>query len=157
MTAAPNSNQPTRRTLLDRHGAARAGKAALYTDPFGWTAEDHGFATLLRCPGYGDHLEATVDPEIRVRQQGVAAPPGFEDAIGWVGRLEPGSGPHWHVTFAVEDRDATAAAAERFGAEVISTADTRWTLTALVRDPQGAIFTASQFTRTSRCSSRGCR
>ena len=121
-------------------------KVAFYTDLFGWTVEELGFATLLRCPGYGDHLEATVDPDIRVRQQGVAAPPGFEDAIGWVGPLEPGSGPHWHVTFAVEDRDAAAAAAERLGAEVISTADTRWARTALVRDPQGAIFTASQFT-----------
>jgi predicted enzyme related to lactoylglutathione lyase len=87
-----------------------------------------------------------VDPDIRVRQESVAAPPGFEDAIAWVGALEPGTRPHWHVTFAVEDREATAATADRLGAEVISTEDTRWTRAAVVRDPQGAMFTASQFT-----------
>jgi predicted enzyme related to lactoylglutathione lyase len=124
----------------------RPDEIAFYADLFGWAVEDLGFATLVRSPGYGDHLEATVDPGIRVRQQGVVAPPGFEDAVAWVGALEPGTAPHWHVTFAIEDRDATAAVAEQLGATVLSTDDTRWTRTALVRDPQGAIFTASQFT-----------
>ena len=27
---------------------------------FGWEFYDVGFATMIRCPGYGDHLEATV-------------------------------------------------------------------------------------------------
>ena len=44
------------------------------------------------------------------------------------------------------DRDATAAAAQRLGAEVTAVQETRWTRTALVCDPQGAVFTASQFT-----------
>ncbi len=117
-----------------------------YADLFGWSVEDLGFATMIRRPGYGDHLEATVDPDIRVRQQGIAAPPGFEDAIAWVAPTEPGTDPHWHVTFAVEDRDATAAIAERLGAEILSSEDTQWTRMLLVRDPQGAVFTASQFT-----------
>ncbi len=119
---------------------------AFYAELFGWSVEDLGFATMVRAPGYGDHLEATVDPGIRGRQAGVVAPPGFEDAIAWVAPLEPGTEPHWHVTFAVADRDAVAASATELGAEVMATEDTQWTRTALVRDPQGALFTASQFT-----------
>jgi hypothetical protein len=116
-----------------------------YADLFGWSIEDLGFATMVRRPGYGDHLEATVDPGIRARQQGMA-PPGFEDAIAWIAPLDPGSGPRWHVSFAVADRDATAATAVRLGAEVLSSPDTQWTRAAVIRDPQGAVFTATQFT-----------
>ena len=119
---------------------------SFYTKVFGWSVEELGPATLVRRPGYGDHLEATVDPDIRARQRDVGAPPGFEDAVAWVATVEPGTAPRWQVTFAVEDRDATAALAQRLGAELISTDDTQWTRTALVRDPQGATFTASEFT-----------
>jgi hypothetical protein len=56
-------------------------------------------ATMWRVPGYGDHLEATVDPDIRARQ--ASAPEGFEDAM--------------------------------------------WTRSAVIRDPQGAELTLSQF------------
>jgi predicted enzyme related to lactoylglutathione lyase len=119
---------------------------AFYADAFGWSVENLGSATMIRRPGYGDHLEATVDPTIRERQSGLVAPPGFEDAIAWVAPLEPSLSPHWHVSFAVADRDAAAAQAQRLGAEVVSTEETQWTRTALIRDPQGAVFTASQFT-----------
>ena len=122
---------------------------SFYRTLFGWDVDELGFATLLRRPGYGDHLEATVDPGIRDRQADVVAPPGFEDAIGWVAPAEPGTGPHWHVSFTVADRDDTAAAAERLGAAVVQSQDTEWTRTALIRDPQGAVFTASQFTPPS--------
>ena len=54
--------------------------------------------------------------------------------------------PHWHVTFTVHDRDATAAAAEQLGGSVLNRGDTEWTRDALLRDPQGAVFTVSQFT-----------
>jgi predicted enzyme related to lactoylglutathione lyase len=138
-------NEPGSWNFSDLH-TDHPGTLGFYTDLFGWAVENLGFATMLRAPGYGDHLEATVDPDIRARQKGVVAPPGFEDAIAWVGALEPGTRPHWHVTFAVEDRDATVAAADRLGAEVVSKDDSQWTRTALIRDPQGAILTASQFT-----------
>ena len=101
---------------------------------------------MIRRPGYGDHLEATVDPGIRERQAGVTAPPGFEDAIAWLAPLADGQSDHWHVTFTVADRDESAALAERLGATVVSREDTEWTKTALVRDPQGAVLTLSQFT-----------
>lgn len=123
----------------------RPDTTTFYAEVFGWAVEDVGFAPMLRSPGYGDHLEATVDPDIRARQRGGGAPPGFEDAIGWVLPLEPGASPYWDVAFSVADRDATVASAQRLGAEVFGTEDTQWTRTAVIRDPQGAMFTASQF------------
>jgi uncharacterized protein len=116
-----------------------------YAPLFGWELEDLGFATMIRRPGYGDHLAATVDPGIHERQAGVNAPPGFADAIAWV--ASAGDGPdRWHVTFSVADRDDSVATAERLGATVLSSEDTYWTKHAEVRDPQGAELTLSQFT-----------
>lgn len=90
-----------------------------------------------------------VDPDIRARQSGVVAPPGFEDAIAWIAPTGPDEPPRWHITFAVADRDRTATDAERLGAHVLGQDDTEWTRTVLIRDPQGAEFTASQFTPPS--------
>ncbi|MGY1716035.1 VOC family protein [Geodermatophilus sp. SYSU D01106] len=118
---------------------------AFYGPLFGWRdvdmAQDSG--TMLQVPGYGDHLAATVDPGIHERQ--ASAPPGFADVIG--GLLPTDAGPaSWHVTFTVADRDDAAATAERLGATVLRSGEDAWTRTALVRDPQGAEFTVSQFT-----------
>jgi hypothetical protein len=64
-----------------------------------------------------------------------------------------GAGPdepaHWHVSFTVADRDRAAADAQRLGGDVLAQAETAWTRTALIRDPAGAQFTASQFTPPS--------
>ncbi len=138
-------NEPGSWNFSDLH-TDHPDSIAFYAGVFGWSVEDLGFATMIRRPGYGDHLEATVDPTIRERQAGVAPPSGFEDAIAWVAPVEPTLSPHWHVSFSVADRDAAAAQAQRLGAEVVSTEDSQWTRTALIRDPQGAVFTASQFT-----------
>ncbi|WP_051073813.1 VOC family protein [Mycobacterium sp. JS623] len=73
------------------------------------------------------------------------APPGFADAIAWVAPLANGQ-DHWHVRFTVASRDESAASAERHGAVVLSSDDTERTKTALIRDPQGAELTLSQFT-----------
>ena len=121
-----------------------------YIRVFGWEFDHQDFATLIRCPGYGDHLAATVDPDIRERQASVATPSGFEDAIGWLAPAADGEPPQWHVSFTVADRDGTAATAERLGATVVTTADTEWTHDALIRDPQGGTFTASQFVPPDR-------
>lgn len=142
-------NQPGAWNFSDLHATDPVAAIAFYAGAFGWQAADLGFATMLRQPGYGDHLEATVDPYIRARQAGVLVPPGFEDAIAWVAPTGPDEAPHWHVSFTVADRDQTAAAAERLGAHVLRQDDTEWTRTALIRDPQGAEFTASQFTPPS--------
>jgi predicted enzyme related to lactoylglutathione lyase len=123
----------------------RRDEIELYVEVFGWAVEDLGFAPMVRVPGYGDHLEATVDPGIRARHQSGGAPPGFSDAITFIVPLEPGMQPHWQVAISVADRDAALATAKRLGAEVLGAEDTQWTRTALIRDPQGAVFTASQF------------
>jgi hypothetical protein len=114
-----------------------------YGELFGWRFVDQGWATVVSVPGYGDHLEATVDPGIRTRQ--ASAPEGFADVIGAV--LPAGDEPPgWFVVLTVADRDATAARAEALGGTVLSTTSTDWTTEAVIRDPQGAVFTASQFT-----------
>jgi uncharacterized protein len=139
-------NAPGTWTFSDLHAADPAAATAFYTSVFGWSVDDLGFASMIRRPGYGDHLAATSDPGIHERQAGVSAPPGFADAIGWLAPAQPDEQPHWHVSFAVADRDATAADAERLGGTVLGSSDTDWTREALVRDPAGAVFTASQFT-----------
>jgi uncharacterized protein len=139
-------NAPGTWNFSDLQTSDAPAAEAFYAPLFGWVFEDLGIATLVRRPGYGDHLEATVDPGIRDRQAGVAAPPGFEDAVAWVTPSAAGAADRWHVSFAVEDRDDSASRAERLGATVVACEDTDWTRTALVRDPQGAELTLSQFT-----------
>ena len=142
-------NKPGAWNFSDLHTTDPRAAMAFYEEAFGWQVDDLGFATMIRRPGYGDHLEATVDPGIRARQSGVTAPAGFEDAIAWVAPTAPGEPPRWHVSFTVADRDQTVADAERLGGQVLGRDDTEWTRTALIRDPQGAEFTASQFTPPS--------
>lgn len=117
---------------------------AFYGEVFGWeTMDAGGGAVMWRRPGYGDHLEATVDPEIRVRQ--AHAPEGFEDAVAGLVALTDGGPSHWCVVFTVADRDDAVAVARRLGAEVLSSEETMWTREAVIRDPQGAELTLSQF------------
>jgi predicted enzyme related to lactoylglutathione lyase len=141
-------NVPGAWNFSDVHTPDTATAKAFYGDVFGWETDDiGGGAAIWRRPGYGDHLAATSDPEIYERQAAVSAPPGFADAIAWLAPLDDSDVPHWHVTFAVADRDATMADAVRLGATDLSgPIDTPWTKAALLRDPQGAIFTVSQFT-----------
>jgi predicted enzyme related to lactoylglutathione lyase len=140
------ANQPGAWNFSDLHTPDPGGAIAFYARAFGWEVDDLGFGMMIRRPGYGDHLEATVDPGIRERQSVLAAPPGFEDAIAWIAATAPGKPPHWHVSFTVASRDRTVVEAERLGAKVLGQSDTEWTRTARIRDPQGAEFTASEFT-----------
>jgi uncharacterized protein len=139
-------NTPGAWNFSDLHAGDPAASAAFYSEVFGWAFDDVGLGSMIRRPGYGDHLAATSDPGIHERQATVHAPPGFADALGWLVPAERGDAPHWHVTFTVHDRDATAAAAERLGGTLLDRADSAWTRDARVRDPQGAVFTVSQFT-----------
>jgi predicted enzyme related to lactoylglutathione lyase len=139
-------NQPGGWNFSDLHAADPPASAAFYSQVFGWSFDDLGFATMIRQPGYGDHLQATSDPDIYTRQGDFEAPPGFADAIGWLAPAGEDEEPHWHVCFTVADRDATVSAAERLGCTVLSSTDSDWTRDAVIRDPHGAVFTASQFT-----------
>ena len=140
------TNAPGSWNFSDLYTPDRDGAAAFYAPLFGWLVEDleQEAGTMIRVPGYGDHLAATVDPDIYERQ--AFAPPGFADVIGGLLVIGPGEPAEWRVTFTVTDRDGSAATAERLGATVLDSDDGLWTRTALLRDPQGAQFTVSQFT-----------
>lgn len=140
------TNSPGAWNFSDLHASDRAASISFYAKVFGWAIDDLGFATMIRRPGYGDHLAATIDPGIYERQSGVLAPPGFADAIGWMTSVQEGEVPQWHVAFTVADRDETVTTTERLGGTVLASNDNEWTRDALIRDPQGGEFTASQFT-----------
>ncbi len=140
------TNAPGSWNFSDLSAADPDASKPFYERVFGWEFGDLGFATMIRRPGYGDHLAATTDPDIFERQSGVNTPPGFADAIGWLGASTPEVPPGWHVTFTVADRDQTVGRVEQLGGRVLREEDTDWTKTAVILDPQGAEFTASQFT-----------
>jgi uncharacterized protein len=117
---------------------------AFYEAVFGWKySEMPGGARMWRVPGYGDHLAATVDPDIHARQ--AHAPEGFADVVAGAEPISGDSAPRWKVVFSVADRDEVTARAGRLGAEVAAGRDTMWTREADLRDPQGAELTVSQF------------
>ena len=140
------SNTPGSWNFSDLVAADPGSSAKFYGQVFGWEFDDLGFSTMVRCPGYGDHLASTIDPDIHERQSGVGVPPGFADAIGWVNPARDDIDPGWRVTFTVADRDETATRAEALGGKVVRRGDTEWTKDAVILDPVGGEFTASQFT-----------
>jgi predicted enzyme related to lactoylglutathione lyase len=57
----------------------------------------------------------------------------------------PGTPNHWHVYFAIADADATAARATELGGSVlVPPFDTPVGRIAVLRDPQGAVFSVLQ-------------
>jgi predicted enzyme related to lactoylglutathione lyase len=64
---------------------------------------------------------------------------------------QPDAPPHWSVTFAVDDAEATAAKAAELGGEiVVPPLDAPWVRMTVIADPQGATFTASKFVPENR-------
>jgi uncharacterized protein len=130
------------------------GAQRFYREVFGWEATTlvtgDGGTTMWRRPGYGDFLVER-DPGLRERQAEVAVPEGFEDAVAWLvpmanGQLSENTPAHWSTTFAVDDADAIAEQAEKLGGTVLAPpTDAPWVRLTVIRDPQGAVFTASKF------------
>jgi len=122
------------------------GAKAFYGAVFGWTTLDWGggsSAWLL--PGYSDHLEE-LNPGFKKGMAEMGAPAGFEDAVATLNTITDDQPAHWSVTFAVEDADETAAKASELGATVVVPPfDAPWVRMAVITDPQGAMFIASQF------------
>jgi predicted enzyme related to lactoylglutathione lyase len=129
-----------------------AGARDFYGAVFGWQADPidlgQGESNMWRLPGYGDYLEKR-DPGLRSRVADNGAPPGFEDVVGWLMPLNstaPDSAPHWSVTFAVDDADVAAAKAAELGGTVLAPPmDAPYVRFTVLRDPQGAVFTASKY------------
>ena len=125
------------------------GARSFYGAVFGWETLDLGGGGVLwTLPGYCDFLEQR-DPGLRERMAASGAPAGFEDVVASLMPLtgdRAGTPPHWGVTFAVEDADATAARASELGARIlVAPFDAPWVRMAVIADPQGAVFTASQY------------
>jgi len=123
---------------------------AFYGAVFGWKTLDLGGGDLMwTLDGYGDHLEATVNPGMREGMAQMGAPVGFEDVVAAVAPIAPNdteAHAQWGVTFAVDNADETVALATELGGTIVSpAADLPWVRSAVIADPQGAVFTASQF------------
>jgi predicted enzyme related to lactoylglutathione lyase len=130
------------------------GTKSFYGAVFGWEALELGPGnTMWRLPGYGDHLEET-NPGLREGMAAMGAPPGFEDVVAAFNQIaddQPDVPAHWSVTFAVDDADATAERAAKLGAElVVPPMDAPWVRMTVLRDPQGAMFVASQFVEENK-------
>jgi predicted enzyme related to lactoylglutathione lyase len=138
-------NSPGSWNFSDLRTTDRDSAAAFYSRVFGWKylSFGPGFDGMISVPGYGDHLAATADPEIYVRQAG--APAGFADVIGNMTVATESESPRWQVTFSVVDRDSGVALAESLGATVLGATEHNWAALASLRDPQGADFVISEF------------
>jgi uncharacterized protein len=127
---------------------------SFYGPVFGWeTLGLGGGAQMWRLPGYGEFLERS-DPGLRERMAGAGAPDGFADVAAALNPIpddQPELPAHWGVTFAVEDADATAQRAAALGGKVVAPPfDAPWVRMAVISDPQGAAFIASQFVPENR-------
>jgi predicted enzyme related to lactoylglutathione lyase len=130
------------------------GAKAFYGAVFGWqTMTVGGGAQMWTLPGYGDHLEEST-PGLREMVAGMGGPAGFEDVVASINPIpddQPDVAPHWSVTFATDDADATAAkAAELGGTVVVPPFEAPWVRMTLIADPAGATVIASQFVPENR-------
>jgi uncharacterized protein len=134
------------------------GAKAFYGAVFDWKLSDFGpeagGSGFWRVDGYGDFL-AERDPDVRDRQADVGAPERFEDAVAWLvpiteEQVSDDNSAHWSITFAVADADDIADRTEKLGGKVlVPPRDEPWVRMTVIRDPQGAVFTASKFTPPS--------
>ena len=141
---------------MNEHGAVNfnglacrdvAAAERFYGEVFGWKQLPLPGSPMWMLPGYGDHLEEAM-PGIKEQAAGMGAPDGFVDVVAQLVPIAEGDDtpPHWNVTFATDDVAATAALATELGAEVlVGPVDAPWVRMAVIRDPQGATFIASQF------------
>jgi predicted enzyme related to lactoylglutathione lyase len=129
------------------------GAKSFYGSVFGWTTLDLGGAEMWTLPGYGDHLEER-SPGLRKQTADFGGPEGFIDVVASItplGDEEPDVPAHWSVTFGVDDADASAAKAADLGGKVIvAPFDAPWVRMAVLADPAGATFIASQFVPENR-------
>jgi predicted enzyme related to lactoylglutathione lyase len=159
--AAFNVWEPRRHrgaTVVNEHGAVNFNDlrtrdperaAAFYGAVFGWTTLDMGGGpSMWMLPGYGDFLEQ-INPGTRARNEEYGAPEGFIDVVASLSVLgddQPDTPAHWGVIFGIDDADAAARRAQELGGTVVvAPFDAPWVRVTVITDPQGAIFTASQF------------
>ena len=125
------------------------GAKAFYGSVFGWDVLDIGGGMQMwALSGYGDYLEG-YHPDIRKQMAESGAPERFEDVVAQLLPIpddQPDTPPHWSVTFATADADASAAKATELGGSVmVPPFDAPWVRMTVLADPQGATFVASKF------------
>jgi predicted enzyme related to lactoylglutathione lyase len=132
-------NEPRTWAMSSLHTTDPERAKEFYGSLFGWQPEPFGppaaEMTLWRLPGYvGGEPQQPVPRDVVA----VLAPSG--DAAAAVP-------PHWNVNFWVDDADATAGQAAGLGGQVLMPPfDTPGFRSAVVADPQGAVFSISQLT-----------
>ncbi len=126
---------------------------AFYGAVFGWETLTLPGGPMWTLPGYGDHLEET-SPGLRDQMAQMGAPERFIDVVASLDPIAPDDSAtpaHWSVTFGVDDVGAIAAKASELGGEVLAgPVDAPWTRIAVIKDPNGATFIASQFVVENR-------
>jgi uncharacterized protein len=129
------------------------GARAFYGAVFGWKTLELPSGTTWTLPGYGDHLEE-INPGVRAMMSQMNAPEGFIDVVA---NLQPiadndsETQPGWNVTFGVDDVAIIATRARQLGGDVVTEPfDAPWCRLAVIKDPQGATFIASQFVLENR-------
>ena len=128
-----------------------AGAKPFYAAVFGWETRTWTSAaapaTMIRVPGYGDHLEAlnpgtlAAHKETARRRASRTRSAGCRPPVD--ARRPPPAGPS---PSRVADADATAARTAELGGTVLAEPfDVPYSRMAVVRDPDGVTFTISQF------------
>jgi uncharacterized protein len=141
--------------LVNEHGALNFNTLftrdpdaaeAFYGAVFGWRRLTIPAGVMWTLPGYGDHLEQKT-PGLREQMAQMGAPEGFIDVVAALNPIGARDAePHWSVTFGVDDVAAIAAKARELGGDIVSgPLDAPWARLAVINDPQGARFIASQF------------
>ena len=129
------------------------GAKSLLRAAFGWEIKTVDFGSgdfrWFSLTGYGACLQEH-DPELRDRLEEDSAPEEFEDAVAWFVPVDDDTPPHWSITFAVDDADATAERAAELGrapsSRSPSTPPTSGCVRmTVIRDPRGPVFTASKY------------
>jgi len=147
--------------VVNEHGAVNFNQlhtrdleaaTAFYGAVFGWELIGVEGAPMWALPGYGDFLEQR-RPGMREQMAAMGAPERFEDVVASVIRTEDGDDApdHWSVVFGVDDADAAAESAAAWGGTVVVPPfDAPWVRSTVLRDPQGALFTATKFVPENR-------
>jgi predicted enzyme related to lactoylglutathione lyase len=142
-------NEPGTWVRNDLNTSNLEGVKPFYRAVFGWETRSVNFGsgefTWFSLPGYGASL-VEHDPELLDRLEKGGAPEGFEEAVSFVTLRNDEIPPHWSVTFAVDDADATADRAADLGGTVVAPPfDAPYVRVTVIQDPQGAVFAASKY------------
>lgn len=136
--------------VLNTHDPEAAKR--FYGAVFGWTTLDLGTGLFWTLAAYGDYLE-TLTPGLREQTAELGAA-GFEDVVAALTPIAAdasGTAAGWAVAFSTADADATAArATELGGTVVVPPVDAPYSRLTVLRDPQGATFSATAFVPENR-------